>query len=248
MAMDDKPKDKNDNSSEQGRNYTVGYGKPPASGQFKAGVSGNPKGRPKGTKNKHSARHEIRIEDLLIEEGNRIVTINDGDKKQDITLMQAIIRKMHMKAATGDMRAQKLAIELALKTQNKKEQEWAETVSITDEYIRHWNRIFEQFRQSGRPLPEVIPHPDDIHIDYDNKVVNVQGPFLYDDKRYWEENLERYKMLKESVEETEEEIKKTRNPKFKEWLLEWLEFEQKLLDIIEKGFCQTSYAKRMIAG
>ena len=31
MAMDDKPKDKNDNSSEQGRNYTVGYGKPPAS-------------------------------------------------------------------------------------------------------------------------------------------------------------------------------------------------------------------------
>ena len=27
--------------------YEVGYGKPPLSGRFRAGVSGNPKGRPK---------------------------------------------------------------------------------------------------------------------------------------------------------------------------------------------------------
>jgi hypothetical protein len=29
--------------------YKVGYGKPPKSGQFKRGKSGNPKGRPKGS-------------------------------------------------------------------------------------------------------------------------------------------------------------------------------------------------------
>jgi hypothetical protein len=29
--------------------YKVGYGKPPRSGQFKRGNSGNPKGRPKGS-------------------------------------------------------------------------------------------------------------------------------------------------------------------------------------------------------
>ena len=33
------------------KNYGVGYGKPPESGQFKPGQSGNPKGRPKGAKN-----------------------------------------------------------------------------------------------------------------------------------------------------------------------------------------------------
>jgi hypothetical protein len=27
--------------------YEIGYGKPPLSGRFRAGVSGNPKGRPK---------------------------------------------------------------------------------------------------------------------------------------------------------------------------------------------------------
>ena len=33
------------------KDYEVGYGKPPKSGQFKPGQSGNPKGRPKGAKN-----------------------------------------------------------------------------------------------------------------------------------------------------------------------------------------------------
>ena len=31
--------------------YEVGYKKPPIHTRFKPGVSGNPKGRPKGTKN-----------------------------------------------------------------------------------------------------------------------------------------------------------------------------------------------------
>jgi hypothetical protein len=31
--------------------YQVGYGKPPKHTQFKPGKSGNPQGRPKGTKN-----------------------------------------------------------------------------------------------------------------------------------------------------------------------------------------------------
>lgn len=39
--------------------YDVGYGKPPVATRFKQGQSGNPKGRPKGAKNKRSALFEV---------------------------------------------------------------------------------------------------------------------------------------------------------------------------------------------
>ena len=38
-------------SSDGTANYPVGYGKPPLQSRFKAGTSGNARGRPKGSKN-----------------------------------------------------------------------------------------------------------------------------------------------------------------------------------------------------
>jgi hypothetical protein len=52
----------NDDSS-----YEVGYGKPPTSGQYAKGKSGNPKGRPKGSKN---------LSTLVQQESRQLVRIN----------------------------------------------------------------------------------------------------------------------------------------------------------------------------
>jgi len=48
-----------DESPKQGSDYEVGYGRPPAHTRFKAGKSGNPKGRPKGARGLNTLAREL---------------------------------------------------------------------------------------------------------------------------------------------------------------------------------------------
>jgi hypothetical protein len=87
-----------DNTSD----YEVGYGKPPKHTQFKPGKSGNPKGRPKKTRN---------FKTDLEEELGALVTINEGGKKQTISRQQAVIKRTMEKALQGDLRAVKMLVD-----------------------------------------------------------------------------------------------------------------------------------------
>ena len=59
--------------AKQDQEYEVGYGKPPKSGQFKKGQSGNPKGRPKGAKGvKASLKRELESSITVRERGREI--------------------------------------------------------------------------------------------------------------------------------------------------------------------------------
>lgn len=62
----------------------VGYANPPASHQFKKGKSGNPKGRPKGSKNLSTM-----IEETLFSK----VSIREGGTSRQVTLVEAILLK-----------------------------------------------------------------------------------------------------------------------------------------------------------
>jgi hypothetical protein len=90
-------------------NYEVGYGKPPKQTQFIKGQSGNPKGRPKGAKNKVSNNQ---LEKIVTSEVFRTIKVNDENGPTDMPMMQAAMRSMCVKAAKGDHRSQKLMIEM----------------------------------------------------------------------------------------------------------------------------------------
>jgi len=78
------------------KDYEVGYGKPPVATQFKKGQSGNPKGRPKGTKNLAT---DIR------EEVSQQLSINEGGSHQVISKQRALVKALVAKALSGDVRA-----------------------------------------------------------------------------------------------------------------------------------------------
>lgn len=75
---------------------SVGYCNPPKHTRFRKGQSGNPKGRPRGTLNMATV-----LERTLRER----VVINENGKRKTITKLEAAVKQLTNKAASGDMKA-----------------------------------------------------------------------------------------------------------------------------------------------
>ena len=71
--------------------YAVGYRKPPQSGYFPKGVSGNPGGRPPGSKNKFSNQSFYESVREATELG---VLVREGDRTVMITSQKAMLRTL----------------------------------------------------------------------------------------------------------------------------------------------------------
>jgi hypothetical protein len=76
--------------------YKVGYGRPPKATQFRPGRSGNPKGRPKGSRNLAT--------DLAAELGEPITVREDGRHRR-VSKQRALIKSLMAKSLQGDVRA-----------------------------------------------------------------------------------------------------------------------------------------------
>ena len=90
--------------------FARGYGKPPAHSRFTPGQSGNPKGRPKGARNRAAApgHQENRLQSIILDEAYRGVPVNDGKRQVTIPMAQAVVRSLAVNAAKGSQRAQRL--------------------------------------------------------------------------------------------------------------------------------------------
>ena len=76
--------------------YAVGYGKPPRHSGFQKGRSGNPKGRPKGSKN---------FATLLTEALDEKVQVTEVGRRRRIAKRELVIKQLVNKSAAADLRA-----------------------------------------------------------------------------------------------------------------------------------------------
>lgn len=85
------------------KGYPVGYGKPPQHSKFKKGKSGNPKGRPKGSKSLASALQAI---------FEQKVGVAMNGKSTRVPVIQALLARAVATALKGDVPTLKLTLAL----------------------------------------------------------------------------------------------------------------------------------------
>lgn len=78
------------------RSYDVGYRKPPRHTQFQKGRSGNPKGRPKGSKN---------LMTELAEELRETIVVREGGVTKRVSKSRAMVKRQVELALKGDPKA-----------------------------------------------------------------------------------------------------------------------------------------------
>ena len=181
--------------------YEVGYGKPPEDTRFRKGQSGNPRGRPKGAKNKLPALNEDRMKYIILEEAYRTITVRDGTRNITVPIARAVLRSLTVNAVKGQHRSQRLFAELlsGVETSNKElHDSWFSTAL---DYKIAWDEELQRRdRAQITHLPPPLPHPDHIQFDMNRGTVVIRGPKTREEKGVYDKvygELRRQVILRE---------------------------------------------------
>lgn len=221
------------------KTYEVGYAKPPADTQFKKGKSGNPRGRPRGSKNtkkKTIAEYHLeeRLKQIVLDEAYRGIKINEGDKQVTVPIAQAVIRSVAHNAARGSIRAQRLFAEMVASTEAALIQKNTQMLEAAIEYKERWTFELASRKRLGKSGPDPLPHPDHVHIDLKSGEVKFSGPMTQEEKLEWDWYCSRKADCKEEIETLKQEITQCDDPKMKTFLQDDLKHSMRILEAICK--------------
>ena len=158
-----------------------GDGKPPRSGQFKPGQSGNPAGRPRKRSKTEIALPSYRpTQKLLRAEAERMIPVREGDRTYSITTTEGVMRALARNAMKGGVMAQRTYLTLQQAEDLRLAAEQEARFKFWDEYIDRKRALIAEAVDRGEEPPEIVPHPDDIKLEYRTMEVGFLGPM--DDK------------------------------------------------------------------
>jgi hypothetical protein len=83
--------------------YAVGYRRPPESTRFKPGISGNPKGRPKGSQP---------VAAMLQEIIKQKIAVTENGKTRSLPVLEIMLRRLANDAMRGEQRSIKFLLSL----------------------------------------------------------------------------------------------------------------------------------------
>ena len=157
--------------------YEVGYGKPPRSGQFVKGTSGNALGRPPKNKVQPSLLPELEPTRTLLQKvAQKSLRVREGEKVQEVSMTEAVILGLAKAGAQGGVLAARAYLELQMAIDAAEATRRRESFDYWKTYARRTRLEIEGAERRGVSLPEPLPHPDDIKFNHAEMTVQIRGP------------------------------------------------------------------------
>lgn len=120
-------------------------GQPPDNTKFRPGTSGNPRGRPKGSKN---------IRTLLMEAANDEISATIRGKTQSISKARAAVLQLATKAASGDLRAMARFIDMIDEIEMRAAAAKPPDFPLSEKDIEVIHAVHERMKRSVPRSPE----------------------------------------------------------------------------------------------
>ncbi|HXG99050.1 MAG TPA: DUF5681 domain-containing protein [Sphingomicrobium sp.] len=182
-----------------------GKGHPPKDHQWPPGVSGNPFGRPLGSRNKKKAIPGLTpSEQIALEEAARKVGTSNGEMEA----IRAVHRAQLKAAADGGSNAQRDYINRTAKLEQKAWDQRQALLQSLEEYKRQYeyDQLTLDDKQMGRLEQTLLPHPDDIEIDFARGTYSIKGPATTQERKIWNEGMVAHARMRDMVFECRRDV------------------------------------------
>lgn len=214
--------------------YEIGYGKPPKRTQFQPGVSGNPRGRPRGSKNVRPALREDQLTRLIFQEANRKINVREDGRTRRIKMGQAVMRSLAAKAAQGHRLHQKLFLDLYAQSEASQRERDEKALDIIIDYKWRAEQVLERCKATGQEPPDLMMHPDDIHIDMETGEITYTGPTAWERKAADKKLRAWQAVQREEITCLKRELEKTQDPEMRKSIEGDIENSRALLSSLTK--------------
>jgi hypothetical protein len=131
--------DKDGGDCDSDSQYSIGYKKPPSHTWFQPGMSGNAKGRPKGSRN---------FSNVIAKELDSKIDVTENGRRRKISKREAIVKQAVNKAASGDSKATIIVLNEARQYESNAQSVLGASFLITSEDQNVMANILRRIRQS----------------------------------------------------------------------------------------------------